>query len=220
MPAGPIDDRRSTLNIEALYRERDQLGERLEVARRNARHVPALQLDIWTKAAIALSVLLGVITTWPYAQMASRWTRGRRDDRVDYLSGSCSLACSAALSMALVMDEPDSPFELSAKQYLLFRASACLFGLLAVSMAIALALSRGGQGVVVFVLLGLGVCTFAAYGGAAVNDTRFLRVVGRIEKKIAATDDSPGVAVDARVALTQANRVGPLSFTGWLGCVC
>jgi hypothetical protein len=179
-------DRTSAAGLETLRHERDELRERLKLARADAGHVPMLQLDVWTTMAIVLAVMLGEVTTWPYVQTL--------DLPVGLaLAAGFSLTVSQVVLGALfgrtlhavMMDEVSTPFMLTVKQHMVFRASACLFGLLAVSLAVALASIRGD---VVFVILGLGLVVLSAYAGAAVNDNRFSRVVTRIEKQITATD--------------------------------
>lgn len=179
-------------SLETKQRERQHLTERLEVAKTHSKHLPTIKLDITTQLAVALATILGALTAWPFIQ-ALEWPLPVAALMAIALA-TFEVAIAGLFGLcvhAFVMDESGTSFELSVKQNLLFRACAVLTGGVAFASTVTLAVLRGhGSNQVVWMLLGLGLVAFAAYGGAAINDNRFDQEVKRLSKRLREVNDA------------------------------
>lgn len=179
-------------DLQTLKREREQLTERLEAAKANAQHVPKIKLDVTTQLAMVLAQLMGLITVWPFIQTLEwpfpiaavlAFALAAFEVAISGLAGLCV--------HALVMDDDDTPFELTVKQHGLFLACGLLCGAVAITSVIVLAALRGhGNHQFLWILLGLGLVAFGAYGGAAINDNKFDQEVKRLEKRLKKIHDA------------------------------
>jgi hypothetical protein len=157
----------------------------LEIARKRATHVPKIKLDIWTQMAIVLATVLGMITTWSFIQSLEWPFPVAATAALALAAFEVAIAAMFGLSVhALVMDEPETPFVLSVKLHRLFFASALLTGTVSGVSVFVLAAIRGSGGhEVLWMLLGLGLVAFSAYGGAALHDNKFENAVKHLEKR-------------------------------------
>ena len=193
-------------DLENGERDRDQLLERVPVARENAKYMPKFKLDVTTQLAIVLAQVLGLATTWPFIQTLG-WPFPIAALLAFALAAfEVAIAVLFGLSLhALVMDEPKTPFYLTVKQNRLFRACALLTGTVAFASVIVLAALRGHDNhQIVWVILGLGLVAFSAYGGAAINDSRFEQAAKRLEKELKAAQDRIVALQNAFRATTRA----------------
>lgn len=172
--------------LEALARTRDLLDYELYCAKDEAVHTPIMKVDRWTQLGALLAILLAFIAGWPFVESLEWGTPAAVLATMAIAALEVLIATLLGFSVhALVMDEPDSGFCLSAKQHQLFLVSALFNGAISVAIAVLLASKQGyGGEQISWLIVGLGVVALGAYGGAALHDNRFQRAVNVSRKRL------------------------------------